>query len=159
MTRKQEMQSKAPGRLRKAADAVKRVFTREHSAEESVRDASAGRERNASPNTTEATARTAQPKRPRTTAPQTARATRREADIPLDVLDRAYTPPVTSSKTSFRSDGADHHQDQEFSRGTADLNWNDEDHFTNKSGDPRIGTRRRTYEPNEQRDESRDEQR
>ncbi|HEX6099799.1 MAG TPA: hypothetical protein VF432_26035 [Thermoanaerobaculia bacterium] len=62
---------------------------------------------------------------------------------------------MTSSKASFRSDGADHHQDQEFSRGVADADWNDEDHFTNKSGDPRIGTRGRTYEANESRDEQR----
>ena len=41
----------------------------------------------------------------------------------------------------------------------SDDRWNDEDHFTNKSGDPRIGTRRRTYEANEDRDEMRDEQR
>jgi hypothetical protein len=89
-------------------------------------------------------------------ASETARPARRDADIPLDVLDRAYTPPVTSSKTSFRSDGADHQSDQEFATGTADDRWNDEDHYTNKSGDPRIGTRRRSYEPAEERAESRD---
>ena len=30
-----------------------------------------------------------------------------------------------------------------------DERWNDEDHFTNRSGDPRIGTHRRSYEPGE----------
>ena len=35
-----------------------------------------------------------------------------------------------------------------------DNRWQDEDHFTNKSGDSRIGTRGRTYEPGEQRTSS-----
>jgi len=85
-----------------------------------------------------------------------ARATRREADIPLDVVDRSYTPPMTSSKASFRTDGADHQRDQEFAFTSADERWNDEDHYTNKSGDPRIGTKQRTYEPGENRAETRE---
>jgi hypothetical protein len=117
------------------------VFTRGRGADESAESAVA--------------AAPAQPQRSRNAAPQTGRALRREADIPLDVLDRAYTPPVTSSKASFRSDGADHQNDQEYGRGVADDRWNDEDHYTNKSGDPRIGTRRRTYEANENREEQR----
>lgn len=137
------------GRLRKAADAVKRVLTRGRKGEET-------REASAAPAPVQA-----QPQRKRKTAAaaRSARPARREADIPLDVLDRAYTPPLTSSKTSFRSDGADHQHDQEFSRGVADADWNDEDHFTNKSGDPRIGTHGRTYEPNESSAASREEQR
>ena len=79
------------------------------------------------------------------------RTVRRETDIPLDRIDKAYTPPLTSSKAGFRSDGADHGSDQEFALGVADDRWNDEDHYTNKSGDPRIGTRGRTYEPGEER--------
>jgi hypothetical protein len=67
----------------------------------------------------------------------------------MDVIDRAYTPPRTSSKASFRSDGSDHQDDQDFAPGAADARWNDEDRFTNHSGDPRIGTRGRTYEPGE----------
>ena len=86
----------------------------------------------------------------------TARPTKRETDIPRDVLNRSYTPPMTSSKSGFRDNGADHHSDQEFAFGSSDERFNDEDHFTNKSGDPRIGTRRRTYEPGENRIESRD---
>ena len=143
MGRKTGTKSGGLGRLRDAADAVKRVFTRGRAANATVEP--------------EPEAAPVQAAAPATAA--RARAVRRETDIPLDVLDRAYTPPVTSSKSSFRSDGADHQQDQDFSRGVADARWNDEDHFTNKSGDPRIGTRRRTYEPNESRDESRDEQR
>ena len=85
-----------------------------------------------------------------------ARPTQRQTDVPLDVLDRSYSPPMTSSKASFRSDGADHQRDQEFAFTAGDGRWNDEDHYTNKSGDPRIGTRRRTYEPGEERAESRD---
>ena len=90
---------------------------------------------------------------PKRAAPKAARPTRREADIPLDLLDRAYTPPMTSSKASFRSDGLDHQLDQEFALGRADSEWNDEDRYTNKSGDPRIGTHRRTYEPDDARAE------
>jgi hypothetical protein len=147
MGRKPASNSRGLGRLRDAADAVKRVFTRSRGEEVSDTAEAAG------------TASAAPAARPRTAAPGTARAVRRQTDIPFDVLDRSYTPPATSSKTSFRSDGSDHQEDQDFSRGVADANWNDEDHFTNKSGDPRIGTRRRTYEPNEARAESRDEQR
>jgi hypothetical protein len=74
----------------------------------------------------------------------------------MDVLDRSYSPPVTSSKASFRSDGADHQRDQEFAFTAADDRWNDEDHYTNRSGDPRIGTHGRTYEPDDNRAENRD---
>ena len=81
----------------------------------------------------------------------TARVTRRETDIPLDVIGRTYTPPFTGGKAGFRSDGADHQNDQEFAYGVSDERWNDEDRLTNKSGDPRIGTHRRTYEPGESR--------
>lgn len=148
MGRNMESKSGGLGRLREAAaDVVKRVFSRRHDEEAPV-TAEAAPARSAA---------SAQPER--TAESGTARTVRRQADIPLDVLDRAYTPPVTSSKSSFRSDGVDHHQDQEFSRGVADADWNDEDHFTNKSGDPRIGTRRRSYEPNETVAEPRDEQR
>ncbi|HVG24991.1 MAG TPA: hypothetical protein VND45_12600 [Thermoanaerobaculia bacterium] len=145
MGRNRDTKSTGLGRLRDAADAVKRMFSRSRAAES---------------NGVEAAPAAEQPRTTRSAAPTgTARAVRREADIPLDLLDRSYTPPLTSSKSGFRSDGADHQHDQEFSRGVADADWNDEDHFTNKSGDPRIGTRRRTYEPTENRAESRDEQR
>jgi hypothetical protein len=140
MGRNSAAPSRGIGRLRRAAEAVRRAFSRGSRNEESAET------REAAP---------AQPQTSRTASTQP-RTIRRETDIPLDVLDRAYTPPNTSSKASFRSDGADHQQDQEFARGVADRDWNDEDHFTNKSGDPRIGTRRRTYEPNETRAESRD---
>lgn len=143
MGRNSAAPSKGLGRLRRAAEAVRRLFSR-------GRDAAAA-----------AATRSAAPAQPQQSAapkaaPQQGRTTRREADIPLDVIDRAYTPSATSSKAGFRSDGSDHQQDQEFARGVADKDWNDEDHFTNKSGDPRIGTKRRTYEPNETRAESRD---
>ncbi|HEX8172183.1 MAG TPA: hypothetical protein VF824_16735 [Thermoanaerobaculia bacterium] len=147
MPRQEETKTSGFGGLRRAADAVKQLFSRGRS-----------------------TAREAQPQpvtqprsdaRPKQTAQQTpnaaARPVTRQTDIPLDVLDRSYTPPLTSSKAGFRSDGVDHHLDQEFGRGIADDRWNDEDRITNKSGDPRIGTHRRTYEPAEARDESRDQ--
>lgn len=121
------------GAFQRVKGAVKRLFHREREAAEE-------------PAMVAAPAATPKPKR---RVEGHARPVRREADIPLDVLDRAYTPPATSSKASFRTDGADHQRDQEFASGAADGRWNDEDHYTNKSGDPRIGTHRRTYEPGE----------
>ena len=138
MTRKQEVQAPRLGRLRRTANAVKSLFTRG--------------KRTAIQSSPMATAE------PRTAAssPDVNRAAvRRETDIPLDVLDRTYTPPFTGGKAGFRSDGSDHQNDQEFAYGVSDERWNDEDRITNKSGDPRIGTHRRTYEPAESRDDSR----
>jgi hypothetical protein len=92
----------------------------------------------------------AQPSRRKRPAGQ-GRVIKRETDIPLSTLDATYTPPQTSLKTSFRSDGEDRQRDQEFAYGVADDGFNDEDRFTNKSGNPRIGTHGRTYEPDEAR--------
>jgi hypothetical protein len=81
---------------------------------------------------------------------KTARAVRpakREPDIPLDVVERTYTPKQTSLKASFRASGAEAQRDQDVPMER----WNDEDHYTNKSGDPRIGTHGRAYEPGEKR--------
>ena len=141
MGRKTETKSAELGRLRRAANAVKRVFTRGRS-DESAEPVSAP---------------AAQPQRAQRATPGTARPARLEADIPLDLLDRAYIPPVTSSKASFRSDGADHQEDQDFQGGVADDRWQNEDHYTNRSGDPRIGTHGRTYEANQTREESREQ--
>jgi hypothetical protein len=82
---------------------------------------------------------------------RTARTVHRETDIPFDRIEQAYSPMQTSVKAGFRTSGADHQRDQEYARGVADDRWNDEDRFTNKSGDPRIGTHGRTYEPGEAR--------
>ncbi len=70
-------------------------------------------------------------------------------DIPLEVLDRTYTPKQTSIKGPFRASGDDHQRDQELAGGYVDEGWSDEDRFTNKSGDPRIGTHHHKYEPGE----------
>lgn len=136
MASNNETQARRLGGLRRAANAVKRLFSRGRGAVTSALGATSskvapagGSERAAAP----------------------ARVTRREADIPLEVIDRTYTPPFTGAKASFRSDGSDHQSDQEFAYGVSDDRWNDEDRFTNKSGDPRIGTHRRTYEPGEVR--------
>lgn len=83
-------------------------------------------------------------------SPETARPQRRQTDIPLDLIAAMYSPRQTSMKTSFRSDGADQQNDQEMLLGAADQ-WQDEDHYTNKSGDARIGTHGRSYEPGEKR--------
>jgi hypothetical protein len=82
--------------------------------------------------------------------PAPARVTRRPADIPLELIAETYVPRQTSLKTSFRSDGADREKDQELPLAGFDR-WQDEDHFTNKSGDARIGTHGRSYEPGELR--------
>ena len=105
--------------------------------------------------TAEAPGSDAASRQPEARATRAARPTQRQTDIPLDVIGGAYTPPLTSSKASFRSDGSDHQRDQELA-AIADDRWNDEDRFTNKSGDPRIGTHRRSYEPGESRDETRE---
>ncbi len=76
-----------------------------------------------------------------------ARATKRTTDIPMEQLAKAYTPKQTNGKASFRADGNDKQRDQD--RGMDDERWNDEDRLTNKSGDPRIGTHGRSYEPGE----------
>lgn len=81
------------------------------------------------------------------------RATTRQSDIPMDIITNAYTPG-TNAKAGFRSNGNDRHRDQEFALGAGDDRWNDEDLLTNKSGDPRIGTHGRTYEPGEARVEN-----
>jgi hypothetical protein len=73
----------------------------------------------------------------------------RKPDIPLEVLDRTYSPKQTSLKGPFRTRGDDHQRDQELAEGYVEERWSDEDRFTNKSGDPRIGTHHRKYEPEE----------
>ena len=81
-----------------------------------------------------------------------------EADIPMDRIENAYTPTQTSLKGPFRATGKDRSRDQEFARGVADDKWRDEDVYTNKSGDPRIGTHGRTYEPKEKSGGSRSDE-
>jgi hypothetical protein len=102
--------------------------------------------------TQQATDHDAQPATRRKAAGQTAaRAPRREADIPMEQLDATYTPNQTSLKGPFRASGEDRQRDQEFATGAGRDRWKDEDRLTNKSGDPRIGTHNRTYEPGEGR--------
>jgi len=88
------------------------------------------------------------PKKPRA-EPTAARPVQRRADIPLEVLSRTYAPKQTSLKAPFRATGQAQESDQELAGGFSDERFNDEDHFTNKSGDPRIGTHHRKYEPGE----------
>ena len=113
-------------------DGVKRLFSRKHD-EGEQRVTRSGRNDVATPIQTER-------ERPH------ARPARREPDIPLEQLNRTYSPTQTSLKAPFRADGIDRQRDQEFAGGAGLDRWNDEDHYTNKSGDPRIGTHRRTYE-------------
>lgn len=143
MAPKQETQRGRLGGLRRVASMVTKLFSRGKSASED--------------NSMTASAVSETPRSTTRSSAQTpGRVTRREADIPLDVIGRTYTPPFTGGKAGFRSDGADHQNDQEFAYGVSDERWNDEDRLTNKSGDPRIGTHRRTYEPGEARSESRE---
>ena len=73
---------------------------------------------------------------------------RPQTDVPFDLISNVYSPTQTSLKGPFRADGGDHQRDQD---GYDSERWNAEDRFTNKSGDPRIGTHGRSYEPGEQR--------
>jgi len=98
--------------------------------------------------TEEKRAEPAAPK-PRKTGNGKARPALRPPDIPLEILESTYTPRQTSLKASFRTTGEERQRDQELAEGYADERWKDEDRFTNKSGDPRIGTHHRKYEPNE----------
>ena len=139
---RKEKTAKKEGAFGRVAGAVKRLFGRGRS-ESAVAEAEPATQ--SAPRQTRKRAETG-----------TARPAQRQPDIGLDVLDRSYSPNRTSSKASFRSDGADHQRDQEFAFTADNERWNDEDHYTNKSGDPRIGTHRRTYEPEENRVESRD---
>jgi hypothetical protein len=74
---------------------------------------------------------------------------RPQTDVPFDLISNVYSPTQTSLKAPFRADGGDHHRDQELANGYADERWSAEDRYTNKSGDPRIGTHGRSYEPDE----------
>lgn len=104
-----------------------------------------GRRKKAEPVTAKATTRkTPKVKAARATPRTAARATKRTSDIPLDVVARTYSPQ-TSLKTPFRANGADRQRDQD----VPGEGWKDEDHYTNKSEDPRIGTHGRVYEPGE----------
>ena len=88
---------------------------------------------------------------PRAAEGRAARPRRPQTDVPLDLIGNAYSPTQTSLKAGFRATGEDQQRDQEMAEGYADERWNDEDRFTNKSGDPRIGTHGRSYEPGEHR--------
>jgi len=123
------------GRISRLTDSVKRLFSRKHD-ESEQRTARSGRDDVATPIRTE---REQQHSRP----------ARREPDIPMEQLNQSYSPTQTSLKGPFRSSGSDQQRDQEFATGAGLDRWNDEDHYTNKSGDPRIGTHRRSYEPGE----------
>jgi len=125
-----------PGRIARVKDSVIRLFSHKHE-ESEQRIASSGRDDVATPIRSESE------------RPHQARPIRRETDISLDQLDQSYSPTQTSLKGPFRASGSDQQRDQEFSSSSGDERWNDEDHFTNRSGDPRIGTHRRSYEPGE----------
>ena len=131
MTRKTSALGRAASTV---TSAIKRVFSHHHDDHEG-----------ASP---EPAAKQAQPRSK--AQPQQARPVQRQTDIPLPILEDTYTPPQTSLKAGFRADGSDRQRDQELLPETADDRWNDEDRFTNKSGNPRIGTHGRTYEPGEE---------
>ena len=127
-----EMKKNRRGRIARLTDSVKRLFSHKQNDSEQ-RVAKSGRDDVATPIRT--VAERPHPERP----------IRRETDIPLEQLNQSYSPTQTSLKSGFRSDGADQQRDQEFS-SAGDERWNEEDHFTNKSGDPRIGTHGRSYD-------------
>lgn len=124
MPQTKEKVSPKQGRFRRAASAIGRLFRRRSTTQ--------------TPRHDDAVTRHARP-------------AHIDSDIPMKQIEEAYTPTQTSLKGPFRASGADRQRDQEFAGGYADSRWNDEDRLTNKSGDPRIGTHGRTYEPGEQR--------
>jgi hypothetical protein len=128
--------SKKRGRIARAATSVKRIFSRKHH-EKPPRVARSGRDDVPTPIRTERE------------ASHLERPVRRNTDIPMEQLDRSHSPAQTSLKAPFRATGADQQRDQEFANGAGEARWNEEDHYTNSSGDPRIGTHRRSYEPGE----------
>lgn len=134
-TRKRTRSKRAP--LKKAASTVKKAVS---GAKQKLLKKVA-RKKAAAPTKTAA---------PRTAPKKVSRPPKREADIPMEKIEKIYTPH-TSVKAGFRADGRDRQKDQEFAGGAADDKWKDEDRFTNKSGDPRIGTHGRTYEPGEKK--------
>lgn len=156
MTKKQ---SNGRGRIRRAASSVgntmKRVASKLH----------LSRARNPVEATVEATGEATGEATARRTfdmaqkSPQASAASRPkrvDTEIPLETIAEMYTPSQAASKEGFRSDGHDRQADQEYARGIADERFNAEDVLTNKSGDPRIGTHHRTYEPGErERDRTR----
>lgn len=94
---------------------------------------------------------------PRETAAKSVpRVVRATSDIPMEQIEETYIPGQTSLKGPFRSSGADRGHDADLDDRYGDDKWNDEDRLTNKSGDPRIGTHHRTYEPGESRQASAD---
>jgi hypothetical protein len=60
-----------------------------------------------------------------------------------------YEPQQASAHAPFRSTGGDDRSidEQLPAEMTTNDQFSDEDHFTNHSGDPRIGTHNRSYEP------------
>jgi len=80
-----------------------------------------------------------------------ARAVKRESDVPLDTIAQLYTPSQSGMKTGFRSDGRDRQSDSELAIGSVRDDFNEEDAFTNKTNDPRIGTHRRNHDERDQR--------
>ncbi len=107
----------------------------------------AKRRKAAEPVVTKATARA----KPKVKTARAVRPAKRQTDVPLDVLAQTYTPTQTSLKAPFRATGAEQQRDQDLIGDRPDAAWNDEDHYTNHSGDPRIGTHRRAYEPGEKK--------
>jgi hypothetical protein len=134
-------ETREQGMVRRAVSRIRSMFARS----ENIQQARGGEDRELPIPVTSETAQTA-----------AARAPRRTSDVTLDQLENDYTPTQTSLKTSFRDDGVARQRDQSFAADDGDARWNDEDHFTNRSHDPRIGTHGRTYEAGETRDTSRE---
>lgn len=131
MTRKTSALGRAASTV---TSAIKRVFSHHHDEDGAAESAPQQQ---------------AQPQTRAASATQQARPVQRRTDIPMPILDDTYTPPQTSLKAGFRADGSDRHRDQELLPENVDERWNDEDRLTNKTGNPRIGTHGRTYEPGE----------
>jgi len=91
--------------------------------------------------------RVQKPRREGAPAAPKARPKRATSDIPLEEIEAAYTPTQSGSKAAFRDDGRARQSDQEFGDGISIERFGEEDAFTNRSGNPGIGTHRRTSRP------------
>lgn len=79
-------------------------------------------------------------------APSTTRTTRRVSDVDVTKLDAMSGQ--ASSKAPFHTSRSDAfaRQDIESALVEGNAEWDDQDHFTNKTGNKRIGTKGRKYE-------------
>src|SRR5207245_840801 len=114
---------KTRGKKSRAAKTKKKGAVKRTARKISTRSHPAARAKKAAP--VAATAAPKAPKPPTSGSRRTAGAPRRQADVPMEILSRTYTPKQTSLKASFRASGEERERDQDL---VAVERWSDEDH-------------------------------